>query len=177
MKQIFFLIFALTSIAKTYAQQTCTNGEILHCNLLFSYDDAGNRIQRGLQYCYCAPSMHKSAGGSTTTDNTDIVADAVARTAGSIAATDAANAKDAATTARIASVAPNPTTNSVTVQFSGVVEKGSILITDGTGRLLAEQAVSGSSTEIDLSAYSAGIYYLSLRTAAAIHTQKVVKIE
>jgi hypothetical protein len=175
MKQIFFLIFALTSIAKTYAQQTCTNGEILHCNLLFSYDDAGNRIQRGLQYCYCAPPMHKSAGG-TTTDNTDIVADAEARTANSTA-TDAANAKDAATTARIASVAPNPTTNSVTVQFSGAVEKGSILVTDGTGRLLAEQAVSGSSTEIDLSAYSAGIYYLSLRTAAAIHTQKVVKID
>ena len=177
MKQIFFLIFALISTAKTYAQQTCTNGEVLHCSLLFSYDEAGNRIQRGLQYCYCAPPMHKSAGG-TTTDNTGIVADAVARTAASSpTAEEAANTAAVSTTARIASVAPNPTTNSVTVQFSGAVEKGSILVTDGTGRLLAEQAVSGNTTEIDLSNYSAGIYYLSLRTAAAIHTQKVVKIE
>jgi Secretion system C-terminal sorting domain len=159
------LFFILSCALATSAFSQCPAGTYIgDCTIQYKYDDAGNRIERSLkQACICITTPPGNGGGGggraanpTLTDNTIV------------------ETTDALT---IAKIVPNPTTDGVTVQFSVAIEKGSVFITDATGKLLGEQVVSGSSADIDLSKYAAGIYYLTLRAAAAVHTQKVVKID
>jgi Secretion system C-terminal sorting domain len=167
MKQIIFLIFALTSVAKTYAQ--CPAGTVIdNCTLQYKYDNAGNRIERSFQVCACITSPPGGGGGG---------GGGTGRYAGT--STTETNSATAGTSSllEISSIAPNPTTNGVVVQFSATVQKGSIFITDATGKLLGEQAVSGTTWDIDLSAYASGMYYLTLRTEGSIQTKKVVKTD
>lgn len=68
------------------------------------------------------------------------------------------------------SVYPNPAHGFITVQTTGTAVH--VQLTDVTGRILTDAAVSNSSVQLDLSAYSSGIYFVKL-----ISNDEVIGIE
>ena len=160
MKQIIFTTLSLFVTAASFAQ-TCPTGTIYECAVAFTYDDAGNRVERK-QVCACvipAPEGRTANTNSQPIDENTLVT------------TDSRSKNP-----QIVSIAPNPTTQGVRVQFSAAVENAKLHIMDSNGKLLGTQTVSGTSAEADLSTYTAGVYFISLHTNEAVHTQKVVKM-
>ena len=70
-----------------------------------------------------------------------------------------------------ASVYPNPNRGIFTLSLNA--QKGSIRIFDARSRLLLQTQAEGSHTQLDLSAYPAGIYWLRASAEGGIVTQKV----
>ena len=75
------------------------------------------------------------------------------------------------------SIQPNPTTGKVTIVFASALEKGTIVVTDATGKQVATYAVSGSNYEIDMAMLPGGLYVFTLQTADRLESRKVVKTD
>ena len=61
--------------------------------------------------------------------------------------------------------------------FSEAVANATVIVSDSNGKQLGIQTVSGSSLDLSLGSYPAGIYFISLRTDASVQTQRVAKID
>lgn len=72
-----------------------------------------------------------------------------------------------------AKVYPNPAGSMVTVEANQDIL--SVAVTDAQGRKIAEIPADGNITAHDFSAYTSGIYYLKVTTAAGTLTRKLVK--
>ncbi len=130
----------------------CTQAnEVLICTTLFEYDDAGNRTLRK-EVCACGVPTARAAAPAT-----------------------AAAAQPSTAAAAIAKIFPNPASNSVTVQFSQSISAGVLSISDATGKQLETFEANGTETQINLRQFAAGIYFITLRAAAATDTQRIVK--
>lgn len=71
---------------------------------------------------------------------------------------------------------PNPTTDFIAIQNSNLNKTAQVQIIDNLGRIVLEQAISGSENTIDLKPLSTGIYYLLIQTdEQEIQQYKVVK--
>ena len=79
-------------------------------------------------------------------------------------------------TGRVPSVYPNPTKNTVTVQF-GDYETKEIVVSDMLGRVITSENELSDRVDysIDLRAYSNGIYFVSLKSNNETKTIKVIK--
>jgi hypothetical protein len=76
-------------------------------------------------------------------------------------------------------IAPNPTSDHITITIAEGAASGSIQITDQTGRIVTIQDIATSQTTIDISALNSGLYLVSLtdRKGKRIgQMQKVVKM-
>ncbi len=160
MKKLFFAAIAVVTAASAAAQtQACAYPQQTYCVLMYKYDDAGNRIERSLQQaCTCIGRAGRSA--PSITDNGTAPASSIARGG-----------------AAIASISPNPTADGVVVLFSEAVANATVIVSDSNGKQLGIQTVSGSSLDLSLGSYPAGIYSITLRTDASVQTQRVAKID
>jgi hypothetical protein len=155
MKTLFITFFSLCAIASLSAQNPCSSGYVAtQCTFLYTYDDAGNRIERAKQVCTCEVPAPQGRATNTVSPT-----------------------EKQGTLAQIISIAPNPTAQGINIQFSIAVEHAKLHIMDSNGKLIGTQIVSGTTAEADLSTYPAGIYYLSLQTETGMQTQKLVKID
>ena len=72
-------------------------------------------------------------------------------------------------------VYPNPTSNEITI--SGLTPDSSILITDIGHRVVKSVTTSNQEMQVDLTGFSAGLYYVSITDKAtqARHVEKIIK--
>ena len=76
-------------------------------------------------------------------------------------------------------IAPNPTSDLITITIAEGVASGSIQVTDQTGRIVTTQDIATSQTNIDISALPSGLYLVSLTDRKGKRVgqmQKVVKM-
>ena len=72
------------------------------------------------------------------------------------------------------SLYPNPTTGVTYVEVSGD-EMESVEVYDAYGKLLQTMKVSGNVTQLELSAYATGTYYVRVTTTKGVVTKRVIK--
>ena len=78
-------------------------------------------------------------------------------------------------TENIFTIRPNPTTNFVETEIlSG--EQFDIEITDNSGKLLVKRTGLTGKTQIDISNFSKGIYFLIIKGAKGVETKKMIKL-
>lgn len=72
------------------------------------------------------------------------------------------------------SVYPNPTSGIMNIQLQNATG-ADVLVYNVFGQLVLTQKLTGSSVQVDLSAYEAGIYYITVRTAVDSKVIKAIK--
>jgi len=71
-------------------------------------------------------------------------------------------------------VYPNPTSSKVTIRIHGIAAiDGTIVIMDGTGRIMKKLKLTGFATELDMSAFAAGVYLVKYENYAGYVTRIV----
>ncbi len=70
---------------------------------------------------------------------------------------------------------PNPTSNMVTIAYQLFTGREEIIIFDITGKSLFNNRLSGSISNIDVSDFSPGIYFIKIMTQEKIFVKKLVK--
>ena len=174
MKPIIIFIISLF-VGNAYAQYTtptCQNGMTLQCNNYpsYQYDAAGNRTAK-YNFCWCAaPPQDRVA--SHNNDSTQMTASPAPSRGGETAA-DVLSGDGRAS---ILKIFPNPTNSTVTVEFTAATT-GTLRVSDAMGKQLGSFAVSGNTVTVDISAYPAGTYLLTLIANDRIDTQRVVKAD
>ena len=146
----------------------------------YGYDNAGNRIYRDVIVLMIAEEKDSTLQEELLNTN-DILANDNSSNSNNNSAT-----KEESSTPTIHSkeldgvkleLYPNPTTGSIVVNVPNFeeVNQGLIRVSDLTGKLLIEEKVTSSSTNIDLSPYKDGSYILFLNINGKINEWKVVK--
>lgn len=69
---------------------------------------------------------------------------------------------------------PNPTNSSVNIEFA-TGDKKQVVVTDLTGRVIFDSAVTKMNVSIDLTAYASGVYYVKVQSESINEVIKVVK--
>ena len=140
---LFFLAFSLCSIT-AFAQFSHA-----YCGLIYTYDNAGNRIQRSENPCSDDSRML-------------VMADTIN--------------KDSLSTQNLQeTLYPNPTAGPFYVVFNNNVSDAQLTITDNLGRQVYNAFVSGATIPVDISAFSPGMYYITVRTGGNSYTNGVFK--
>jgi hypothetical protein len=68
---------------------------------------------------------------------------------------------------------PNPAAHIITVKADGTIN--AVQLFDAQGRLLFTKLINENTTEIDLSIYSSGIYFINVSTLTGKQTRKIIK--
>ena len=75
----------------------------------------------------------------------------------------------------LVSLYPNPTSNTVTIQFANTINSTTISLYDVVGKLVFEKQISNtSSTQIDVSAYEKGMYNLQIISKEGKSNYKII---
>ncbi len=69
---------------------------------------------------------------------------------------------------------PNPTTDKITISSSGTL--GLIEICNIFGKIIYQSIINNSQSEIDISTYSDGVYFLFANNNGQVHTIKIIKM-
>lgn len=78
-------------------------------------------------------------------------------------------------TAGSVQVSPNPAKNKIWLSIDGAFDKAGLQITDVTGRVMRTLSITQSETELDISSYAAGIYFIRYEDAGRAETVKIIK--
>jgi len=72
---------------------------------------------------------------------------------------------------------PNPATNKLTITINSLITHYSsfIIVTDLSGRTIYQSSINAQSTELDISNYAAGMYFIKVGDGAIFNTEKFVK--
>jgi hypothetical protein len=71
---------------------------------------------------------------------------------------------------------PNPTNSTITVEFTANTT-GTLRVSDAMGKELGSFPINGNSIKVDMRAYPAGAYLLTLIANDRIDTQRIVKAD
>ena len=75
-----------------------------------------------------------------------------------------------------ASLFPNPTSGTVTVQFANELNLETIVVTDVTGRIIrSSQNITTQNYEVDLTHEAKGIYYVNFAANGTEQTLRIIK--
>ena len=72
------------------------------------------------------------------------------------------------------SIYPNPTTGQFTI-YNGQLIMNNVAVYDVYGKLLSTMSANGSTVEVDLGQYAAGVYFLRISTENGVVTKRIVK--
>lgn len=151
-----FIITLVVLIALAYCQHAVAQDP--YCGLIYSYDNAGNRIQRKI--VPCGPGFGGGGGGESS--KRDI--------------TDSDTAQNKNTDAvLLQSMFPNPTTGAVSIVFNQPVDNAEITVSDNIGRKLFTTQASGSTLPLNLSGYPSGTYFITTKARGQTFQSSVVK--
>jgi hypothetical protein len=67
---------------------------------------------------------------------------------------------------------PNPSSSLITIETSGI---GSLIITNLNGQFLMEYQITEPITQIDITAFPSGIYFIKLKNNKTVEVKKIVK--
>jgi hypothetical protein len=157
-KALFSILLALSGACSAAAQCgiTCIapNFTCVCGPATYIYDTAGNRTDR-TQVCTCQAAtggrLSNPANGETGSGEVSALTNLT--------------------------IQPNPTTGKVMVIFETAIEKGSLFVSDATGKQVAAYAVSGSNYELDMNILPGGLYIVTLQTAEKTGSKKLVKTD
>ena len=174
MKPIIILLISICAAVNASAQYTpptCITGTQLICNNYpsYQYDAAGNRTSM-YNFCYCGGANPRLAQQHSK-DST-----ATTQTPENTSAAAPSPLGEDWVGATILRIFPNPTNSTVTVEFTAATT-GTLRVSDAMGKQLGSFTVSGSNVTVDISAYPAGTYLLTLIATDRIDTQRVVKAD
>lgn len=158
---IYICLLLLVFLSNANAQTNCPSGSQEECTITFSYSTnagKGNRESR-TTVCSCVTGSRLANPANNQTANSETTQQDLTAAQG----------------ASIASLYPNPTGGSVKVTFDGMVQNGTLLVSDAMGKQLAQFTITGTEYTLDLSTLPAGMYYILLKTDAAAESRKVVK--
>lgn len=140
----------------------CVTGQTLPpytCGILYTYDNAGNRIK---QEYFC----RQGRPVGTITQNTQI-----GRGDSLVPAEDRASESFM----KVDALYPNPNDGRFTVRFEKELKNADILITDVNGKKVNQFKANGVIAHFDISDKPAGTYFLIITNGKTRITQKVVK--
>jgi hypothetical protein len=130
-------------------------------------DGSGNSYIVGYFY---SPSL---LFGSTTLTNADNVANNTSD--GFLAKLSANTGINELSEISNISVFPNPANDIITIENTAFTKDETISIYDIQGQLLLQQTMLQAKTNIDISAFSKGIYFVKVKTANGMDVKKIVK--
>jgi hypothetical protein len=119
-----------------------------YCGLSYSYDDAGNRIQR-IVTADCSDHHEMMVVTDTTT-------------------------KDSVS-ALTETLYPNPTSGLFYMVFNNAINDAQLVISDNLGRQLMSTTISGNTIPMDISTYADGLYFITVRIGGESYKKAVVK--
>lgn len=74
-------------------------------------------------------------------------------------------------------VSPNPSNGKFLLELDQIDAGAEITILDNNGRTISQMTSKRTSTELDLSDYANGVYFLQVRQGKEIHTKRLMKVE
>jgi hypothetical protein len=92
---------------------------------------------------------------------------------------DALSSSSESVFARSIVVSPNPSTGLFSISMTATLEKLQVTVMDGTGRVVVPTQEMGNAegqAQIDLQAFSAGVYWVELVAGDAVAWKKIIKI-
>lgn len=155
MKKIIFILslFLFLKISDTKAQGL-QPGE---CAIMFTYDAAGNLIQREF-YCNTTGSViYRTADSSameTKEDQSKVTKEELVK---------------------VNAIMPNPTTGKFTVRLFKPLDNADVMLLDVNGKVMVKRRESGNTLDFDVSAQPAGMYLVRIEYQGKVYTFKVIK--
>jgi len=73
------------------------------------------------------------------------------------------------------SLYPNPATDKITVEISGVTEENNLAIVNIEGQELIRQKITGRTIQIDIRSLPPGIYFLKITWERMVQVEKIIK--
>jgi hypothetical protein len=73
------------------------------------------------------------------------------------------------------SLYPNPATDKITVELSGMTQGGNLTIVDIEGQEFITRQITEPKTQIDISNLPSGVYFVQLTKDKTVEVEKVVK--
>ena len=123
-------------------------------DVIYIYDDAGNRIQRNIVIT------------NLTSEEEEVLA----------SSRSIVQEKTTIITTDLYAVYPNPTSNYVNIEAKeGSLVGGTVSIMDMTGRALYTASMNGGIYKLDMSGYDSGTYVLWIQSGDVVVTKKVIK--
>ena len=71
---------------------------------------------------------------------------------------------------------PNPTSNRIFIEYPQFSGAEKLFFFDITGKILLENALSGVTSDIDISTFVPGVYFIKVITHNAIFVRKIIKM-
>ena len=176
MQKIIIIVLLLCNVAAYAQSNPCTNpDEILICVTNFQYDAAGNRTARQ-EICACGVPQNRPAMRTKIAASPDPSRGGETEGASTATAPPSGELEGVRSGEAILRIFPNPTSSTITVEFTAATT-GTLRVSDAMGKQLGSFAVSGNTVTVDISAYPAGTYLLTLIANDRIDTQRVVKAD
>lgn len=152
MKEVMIAILCIIAFQTIQAQSIPPNT----CGILYTYDNAGNRIKREY-YCnnngrvaneQAIVKVQDSAAPAATPETSFQVVDALY---------------------------PNPTTGIFYIRFGKSLENAIIHIIDNNGKVIQQMKASGTQVTFDLSSMASGVYFVRINDGGNVILKKVIK--
>ncbi|WP_153799694.1 T9SS type A sorting domain-containing protein [Foetidibacter luteolus] len=154
MRRLFTLLAVLCTLQIVSAQSIPPQT----CGILYTYDNAGNRIK---QEYYCNNSTPRVATNQNDTLLSSKGAELVTSDNSSFQVVDA--------------LYPNPTTGVFFLTFSKTLQNAKIYLTDLNGRVVNQFKGNGTRISFDLSEQPSGVYFVRIEDAGVVISKKVIK--
>lgn len=86
------------------------------------------------------------------------------------------NTSDVNNQSQAITIYPNPTADKIVLQFANINKNTFVKMSDETGKIIIENKIQNSITEINMQAYTTGIYYLQVfENQQLIASKKIIK--
>jgi hypothetical protein len=153
--KVILIICIMLSVNLAFSQGISVNPS--DCGLTYGYDAAGNRIIRFIVSCTGLES-HK----------TDETSDTTSQQSGH-------SAKDTLFSEIEVNLYPNPTSGKFTLDFNQPLNFVQVVVINNNGQIMLTVKTAGQQIPIDISSFSAGVYYVKLYTTKKEFAKIVVK--
>ncbi|HMT76024.1 MAG TPA: T9SS type A sorting domain-containing protein [Chitinophagaceae bacterium] len=135
------------------------------CGIVNVYDAAGNRVRR---VYFCNNGIDPYPGKMPVTPE-NVIEKGVAEK------DSIAGKNEVVEFQEVDALYPNPTTGRFSITFSKNLSGALVVIMDISGKVLSRTTATGYKTELDLSPFAAGVYYVRIEDDGKTITKKVVK--
>ena len=73
------------------------------------------------------------------------------------------------------SLYPNPATDKITIELSGMTQGGNLTIVDIEGQELMQQRITQPKTQMDISSLPSGVYFVRVTGERTVEVGKIIK--
>lgn len=159
MKKIIFILLVLifSTISKLQAQGL-QPGE---CGIMFTYDAAGDLIQREFICNNTGDVIYKTSKDETNKND-------------SLKISSKSKNGIADGIIKVNAIMPNPTTGRFMVRLSQAIVNGNVLLLDVNGKVMEKRRQSGNMLSFDISTQPAGTYFVRIEVEGKVSTLRLL---